>query len=577
MVISLLSLNRVSVFLILFALIQTSLLVLAFDINPSSIDAAFGQEAIETTTTENTLTPDLSPVQEQQKEQQQQEQPNSDSILLTEIELLELVERAGDAAQESNYLTMSATGGDEECCQVIQYTPGPIGIAGVTFKGEQAFDLSGAKRVVFFAKGQQGGENLRFLAAGTTTGNSSINEQTSGPLPPFGNGSSQPSSAFLSSPADIFQGKNFGRITENLILDTNWNRYQISVEGIDLNGITDPFGFIMANTNGSGSSATFSLKGVTYDTKVATDPVATLEENSTASSIPSNSTASSIPSNSTASSIPSNSTASSIPSNSTASSIPSNSTASSIPSNGPESFPPTIPPQSSDNATTVDRNINATSINTDSQNSALNQNLTQQPFDTTTAASSQPPASFSAPNINTSQPFGAQIVASDLLGSSSVENESVTNENLAFNYSTVAPGFSASNSDSEIISSDLSSINSNNHTVESVPAGDSIPATSTLPPNNQVIYNNSQAPPGFSQLDSLGLSNLGGNLDGQYLLGTESKQSSVPNTNIGNPSALDQNTSSSLTIGPVATNNPDGSESTLDQQYSAPLSTVQYV
>ena len=115
MVISLLSLNRVSVFLILFALIQTIFLVLAFDINPSSIDAAFGQEVIETTTTENTLTPDLSPVQEQQKEQQQQEQPNSDSILLTEIELLELVERAGDAAQESNYLTMSATGGDEEC------------------------------------------------------------------------------------------------------------------------------------------------------------------------------------------------------------------------------------------------------------------------------------------------------------------------------------------------------------------------------------------------------------------------------------------------------------------------------
>jgi hypothetical protein len=504
MVISLFSLNKVSVFLILFALIQSSFLLLAFDINTSSIGAAFGQEVIETTTTENTLTPDLSPVQEQQKEQQQQEQPNSDSILLTEIELLKLVDRAGDAAQESNYLKMSATGGDEECCQVIQYTPGPIGIAGVTFKGEQAFDLSGAKRVVFFAKGQQGGENLRFLAAGTTTGNSSINEQTSGPLPPFNNGSSQPSSALLSSPADIFQGKNFGRITENLILDRNWNRYQISLEGIDLNGIIDPFGFIMENTNGSGSSATFYLKGVTYDTKVATDPVATLEENSTASSIPSNSTASSIPSNSTASSIPSNSTASSIPSNSTASSIPSNSTASSIPSNSTESNPLIIPPQSRDNATTVDSNNNTTdgvtAITTNNQNPAPDQNLTQPPsdntpinsttsflssssilpFDNTTTTRSSPLASFSAPNNTVARSFGSQIPMTDLLNSNSDENEWLSNNNGGFIDSLDRTEFVVSSDNGGNSSLDLSAINSSTPADETSLTGDSIPASTII-------------------------------------------------------------------------------------------------
>ena len=56
----------------------------------------FPEEVTETITAENTLAPPLTPVQEQQIEQQQDQQPASDSILLTSIELLELVDRAGD-------------------------------------------------------------------------------------------------------------------------------------------------------------------------------------------------------------------------------------------------------------------------------------------------------------------------------------------------------------------------------------------------------------------------------------------------------------------------------------------------
>jgi hypothetical protein len=95
--------------LILFLFIPTGLLLFTLEMNSYPVNSAFGQEVVETTTEPNTLTPDLSPAQERQKEQQQQD-PNSGSILLTDIERLEFVERAGDAAEGSTYLRMSTTG-----------------------------------------------------------------------------------------------------------------------------------------------------------------------------------------------------------------------------------------------------------------------------------------------------------------------------------------------------------------------------------------------------------------------------------------------------------------------------------
>ena len=256
------------------------------------------EAATETTTAENTLAPPLTPAQEQQVEQQQEQSP-TDSILLTSIELLELVDKAGDASEDSSYLKMSPGGGDEECCQTIQYTPGPLGVAGITFKDPEAFDLTNAKRVVFFAMGQNGGETMKFMAAGSTASNASLDGEGPGLIPPSSNGS-------VSLPADIFSDKKFGRITQDIVLEKNWNRYQISVDGLDLKEITDPFGFVISSTNnnnnnGSGTPISFNLKGVTYDTKPATDPVDTLQENATLSS--SNSTGLS---NSTSLPVPSN-------------------------------------------------------------------------------------------------------------------------------------------------------------------------------------------------------------------------------------------------------------------------------
>ena len=60
-------------------------------------------------------------------------------------------------------------------------------------------------------------------------------------------------------------------ITQDIVLENDWRRYEMNVEGIDLIGVTYPFAFIVNKGQDLGT-VVFSLKGVTYDSKVATDP-----------------------------------------------------------------------------------------------------------------------------------------------------------------------------------------------------------------------------------------------------------------------------------------------------------------
>jgi hypothetical protein len=480
---SLLYAKNLSSVLLLFTIMLTGLILYpSIELKSIVVKPAFGQaipEAIpaatETTTAENTLAPPLTPTQEQQVEQQQEQSP-SDSILLTSIELLELVDKAGDASQDSSYLKMSPGGGDEECCQTIQYTPGPLGVAGITFKDPEAFDLTNAKRVVFFAMGQKGGETMKFLAAGSTTSNTSLNGEGPSLIPPSSEGS-------VSLPADIFSDKKFGRITQDIVLEKNWNRYQISLDGLDLKEITDPFGFVISssnNNNGSGTPISFNLKGVTYDTKPATDPVDTQQENATLSSSNStglsNSTSLPVPSNSTEAAI-SNSTSLPVPSNSTEAAI-SNSTSLPVPvpSNSTEAASSTLSPTSKDSSSKIISNSNTTgpisnrdltgqddivdiiddnSPSTD--NTTVDQSLTQRSSDkanstnsdTYPIASSSSPISddngissplsssassnFSVSNLTVPSAIESQTVATDLRTNSNVNTGSGTNNDQSLN------------------------------------------------------------------------------------------------------------------------------------------------
>ena len=198
-----------------------------------------------------------------------------------------LLDRAGDAIsrpasliQPSLQENMAMTAdGNCEMCQVIKYIPGSIGKAGIAYRSAQVLDLSDARRVVFFARGELGGEKVAFVALG------------------------KPSNTSLVSP-NIFSNLNFAVISKNITLTNDWQRYQLSLNGSDPIEVTNPFGFIVSKVRSqvaSGSNIphppfidantnhiTFFLKGVTFDNNPAIDPIPTVKLSSTNSTAPTN-------------------------------------------------------------------------------------------------------------------------------------------------------------------------------------------------------------------------------------------------------------------------------------------------
>ena len=136
----------------------------------------------------------------------------------------------------------------------------------------QTLDLTGAQRIVFFAKGQLGGENVAFVAIG------------------------KPSNTPPVSP-NIFTNLNFAVISKNVTLTNDWRRYQLSLNGIDFKGVTDQFGFIVSKVrtqsqvpssislypldDANANHIVFFLKGVTIDNMPAINPLPTVQLSST--------------------------------------------------------------------------------------------------------------------------------------------------------------------------------------------------------------------------------------------------------------------------------------------------------
>jgi hypothetical protein len=197
------------------------------------------------------------------------------SFPLRNIENFKSIDLAGDAANGTNSLTINtnALTGDGNCeiCQLITFTPGPSGHAGIAYRSNNALDLTGAQRIVFFAKGELGGENLAFVAVGK--------DKTSG----------QTSNTSSASPK-IFKTLTFAVTTQNVTLVNDWKRYQISLNGIDLTGVTAPFGIIVQKDRHQTPPSSpgnnrpplddkdpnhivFFLKGVTIDNNLAVDPL----------------------------------------------------------------------------------------------------------------------------------------------------------------------------------------------------------------------------------------------------------------------------------------------------------------
>ncbi len=182
-------------------------------------------------------------------------------------EKLPLVISINQSPSSVNVQYITGAGGGAVCeqCQFIVYKPliikeRPV----IAYASETPFDLTGAKKIVFFVKGELGGETIKALAIGK-------------------------SPDLVSTPA--LNALQFEVVSPNIVLTTDWKRYELSVDGVDLKDVSSPFGLVISNQRGStptfpgpGSDkppinndnvkeVSFYLKGVSIDNTPAANPI----------------------------------------------------------------------------------------------------------------------------------------------------------------------------------------------------------------------------------------------------------------------------------------------------------------
>ena len=137
-----------------------------------------------------------------------------------------------------------------EFCNKFEYTPGGMGKAGIAYRNDK-LDLEGYQRIVFFARGQHGGEEVSFTAIGRSTSGQTRYDNY------------------------LFPNEDFAITTKNVTLQNDWKKYEISLNKTKLEDVTLPFGFVITDNNSP--KQIFYLKGVTFDRKLAQNPLSTIK------------------------------------------------------------------------------------------------------------------------------------------------------------------------------------------------------------------------------------------------------------------------------------------------------------
>jgi hypothetical protein len=158
--------------------------------------------------------------------------------------------KTGDATLSSPYFRIEThwmdNFGERHCeeCTMIEYTPGQKGFAAAAYLSDKVYDFSGAKRVVFFAMGEGGGEKVKFNFAGKDMpANSKVADK-------------------------IFEKRQFAVKSKEVTLKNDWQRFEVSLEGTDLKNVKYPFAFEMTPTKDV-SKVRIYLHGVTIDSEPA--------------------------------------------------------------------------------------------------------------------------------------------------------------------------------------------------------------------------------------------------------------------------------------------------------------------
>lgn len=157
---------------------------------------------------------------------------------------------AGDAATGSNMKVDEEFVDPEnhcEFCTRVEYIPGSRGIAGFAYGSDDAIDLSGAKKIRFWVMGEEGGEKVKFKVAGKEKDSDDRRNRDS---------------------LSVFNTEVFSKTTDEVELKDDWTKYEVELEGADLEEITHAFGMEISKGSG-GKSQVVYLKGVVVDDQPA--------------------------------------------------------------------------------------------------------------------------------------------------------------------------------------------------------------------------------------------------------------------------------------------------------------------
>jgi hypothetical protein len=134
-----------------------------------------------------------------------------------------------------------------EFCTLVEYTPGPRGVAGFAYENDAGLDLTGATKVRFWTMGEEGNEKIKFKIAGKSLDNIQNRPQN------------RPTNS-------VFESESFALTTDEVTLAKDWQRYEIDLRGVSLDDITHPVSFELSKGNGVHKQVIF-IKGLIFDDK----------------------------------------------------------------------------------------------------------------------------------------------------------------------------------------------------------------------------------------------------------------------------------------------------------------------
>ena len=135
-----------------------------------------------------------------------------------------------------------------EFCTSIDYQPGvSTDNLDLSWAADKNFNISGAKKVTFYVMGDEGGEVVKFKAAGKK-----IDKVLSG--------------------GKKAKDLDFGVVSKPVKLEKKWQKLEIDLTKANLNGVTNPFGIGIEKADNKGPVRIF-VKAMILDDSPADNPL----------------------------------------------------------------------------------------------------------------------------------------------------------------------------------------------------------------------------------------------------------------------------------------------------------------